>query len=147
MEVILRQDVDKLGKAGAIIKVKDGYARNFLIPNKLAVPVTPGSMKQLEQEKSKKIVQLEKIKKEAEELKDRLAGLSLTIPSLVQEEEKLYGSITAHDIAEALKDEGLQIDKSAIMLDSPIKALGIYEVGLKLHPEVDAKVRVWVVKK
>ena len=148
MEVILSQDVEKIGKAGSVVNVKDGYARNFLFPNKLALPVTQSNLKMLEQDKAKKNQHLEKIKKEAEELKGKLANFSLTLTALTkEEEEKLYGSITAQDIAGALKEEGFEIDKSYIVLNEPIKALGIYEIPIKLHPEVEAKVKVWVVKK
>lgn len=148
MEVILKKDVDKIGKAGAVVKVKDGFARNFLIPNNLAVPVTQSNLKSLEQEKAKKTQLSEKIKKEAEELGKRLANLSLTMTALIKEEdEKLYGSISGYEIANALKEEGIEIDKSCIMLEEPIKALGIYEIPVKLHPEVEAKIKVWVVKK
>jgi large subunit ribosomal protein L9 len=147
MEVILSQDVDKLGKAGAIVKVKDGFAHNFLIPRGLAVAVNPANLKRLEQEKETKIAHLEKIKKESEELRDRLLNLSLTIPALTQNEDKLYGSITAVDIINAMREEGFDIDKNAIVLDEPIKSLGIYEIAVKLHPEVTAKIKVWIVKK
>jgi len=147
MEVILNQDVEKLGKAGTVVKVKRGFARNFLIPNNLAVQLTAANLKKLEQEKEKKVSQLEKIKKEAEELKIRLEGLSFTIPALTQEEDRLYGSVTAHDIAQSLKEEGLNIDKNSIILDEPIKSLGIYEIPVRLHQEVTAKIKVWIVKK
>ncbi len=148
MEVILNQDISKLGKAGAVIKVKDGFARNFLIPNGLAIPVTAANLKRLESEKQNKILQLEKIKKESESIKERLAVLSLTIPALIQEgEDKLYGSISAQDIAGALKEEGFDINEGLIVLDEPIKSLGIYEIPVKLHPEVIAKLKIWVVKK
>ena len=147
MEVILSQDVEKIGKAGSIVKVKDGFGRNFLIPNNLAVSVTPENLKKLEQEKAKKNQHLEKIKKEAEELKSRLANFSLTLTALTKEEDKLYGSITAQDISQALKDEGFEIDKSCIEMDEPLKALGIFEIPVKLHSEVETKIKVWVVKK
>ena len=147
MEVILNQDVTKIGKAGAIVKVKDGFARNFLIPNGLALPLTPANVKKLEQEKQKKTQQLEKAKKESEDLKTRLESLSLTMTVLSKEEDALFGSITALDIAQALNEEGFAVDKSSILLEQPIKSLGIYEVPLKLHAEVTAKIKVWVVKK
>ena len=147
MEVILNKDIDRIGKAGYIVKVKDGFARNFLIPNGLAVPVTSVNLKKLEQEKQQKALQLEKVKREAEELKGKLARLSLTIPVLTHEEDKLYASITAQDLAMALSEEGFNIDKNSIVLDEPIKALGIYEVPINLHPEIPAKVKVWIVKK
>jgi large subunit ribosomal protein L9 len=147
MEVILSQDVDKLGKAGSVIKVKDGFARNFLIPNGLALPMTASNLRKLERDKENKILQSEKVKKESQELKERLEGLSLTLAVLTKEEDKLFGSITSQEIAVSLKDEGFDIDKRHILLDEPIKALGIYEIPVKLHPEVTAQIKVWVVKK
>ena len=147
MEVILTKDVEKIGKAGTVVKVKDGFARNFLLPGGFALPVTAGNIKKLEAEKQKKSEQAEKVKNEALALKERLAALSLTIPATSQDEEKLYGSITSHDISVALKEEGLDIDKSIIQLLEPIKKLGIYEVPIKLHSEVIAQVKIWIVKK
>lgn len=147
MEVILNKDLDRIGKAGEVVKVKEGFARNFLIPNKLAIPLTPENLKRLEQERVKKNLEQEKIKDAAQEQKEGLEGLSLTIPALTQEEDKLYGSIGVIDLAAALKEEGFEINKNSIMLDEPIKALGIYEVPVKLHPEVLAKIKVWIVKK
>ncbi len=147
MEVILKQDIDKLGKAGTVVKVKDGFARNFLIPNSLAVSLTPANLKKLEEEKQRKIHELEKANKEFEELGRKLANLSLTMPALTQEEDRLYGSITSQDIANLLKEEGFNINKNSIILDEPIKSLGIYEIPIKLHREVTAKIKVWIVKK
>jgi len=147
MEVILIKDVNKIGKANAVVKVKDGFARNFLIPEGLAIEVTPASLKRLEQNKKNISLELEKKKGLAREVKTRLDNLSLTISALVQAEENLYGSIAAIDICKALKDEGIEIDKSCILMDNPIKALGIYEILIKLHPEVETKLKVWVVKK
>ncbi len=147
MEVILKQDVDRLGKAGAVIKVKDGFARNFLLPNNLALPLTSANLKKLEQEKQKKILQSEKTKKEAQDLSDKLAVLSLTIPALTNEEDKLYGGVTPEAIAGALKEEGFNIDKNSIILQEAIKSLGIYEVSIKLHPELVTKIKIWIVKK
>jgi large subunit ribosomal protein L9 len=147
MEVILNRDIDRLGKTGQVVKVKDGFARNFLFPNGLAVPKTQTNLKKLEQERQKKVLQLEKAKKDSNELKARLEGLSLTLPVLTHEEDKLYGNIGSVELASALKDEGFDIDKNSIILDEPLKSLGIYEVPVKLHPEVLAKVKVWIVKK
>ncbi len=147
MEVILNQDIDKLGKAGSVVKVKEGYARNFLIPRRLAVALTQENLKRLELEREKKNAQLLAKKKEAQELKDKLSSVSLTIPVLVQEDETLYGSITAQDIAAALKEEGLELDKTLIQLNDVIKSLGIYEVPVRLHPEVSVNIKVWIVKK
>ena len=147
MEVILIKDVDKIGRAGAVVKVKDGFARNLLLPKKLAIEVTPGNLKKLEQEKQKILQESEKIKQEALTLKERLDKLSLTISATAQDEKSLYGSVTAQDISSALKEEGIEIEKSLIILDEPIKSLGVYEVSVKLHSEVPAKVKVWIVKK
>jgi len=146
MEVILKSDVDKIGKAGSVVEVKDGFARNFLLPNGLAIPCNSSNLKKIEDEKQKKVQDYEKTKKEAQGLQAKLAALSLTIPVLAQD-EKAYGSITINDIAQALKDEGFEIDKNCILLDEPIKALGIYEVDIRLHSEVTAKVKIWIVKK
>jgi large subunit ribosomal protein L9 len=148
MEVILTKDVDKIGRAGSVVQVKEGFARNFLFPHNLAKPATAESLKKLEQEKQARSAQSAKLKEESELIKQRLSALSLTIPALTQDEgEKLYGSIHPHEIAEALKAEGLMIDKSMIDLEEPIKSLGIYEIPVRLHPEVVAKVKLWVVKK
>lgn len=148
MEVILRQNVDKIGKAGAVVRVKDGFARNFLIPNGLAAVVTAANLTKLEQEKQRRQQQLQRVKEQAEALKNRLQNLSLTLPVLIQEEDKLYGSITSRNIAEALKkEEGLEISQDAILLEEPLKSVGIFEVPIKLHPEVSTKIKVWIVKK
>lgn len=147
MEVILKANVPGLGTAGSRVKVKDGYARNFLFPRNLAVAVTSQNVKILEQEQKLKAQKLDKEKKEAEQLRDRLGQLSLTIPVLTQEKEKLYGSISSLEIAKALEDDGVTIDKNMIDLAEPIKGLGIYEIPVKLHPEVTATLKVWIVKK
>lgn len=146
MEVILNKDVEKIGKAGTVVQVKEGFARNFLFPHNLAKPATPGSLKKLEQEKQARSAQSAKIKEELLEVKNRLTGLSLTISALAHDDEKLYGSISCHDISEALKREGFSVDKNSIELVEPIKTLGIYEIQVKLHPEITAKLKLWVVK-
>ena len=147
MKVILNKDVERIGHSGQLVKVKDGFARNYLFPNGLAISATAANLKRIEQEKAQKATQMEKSKKEALSLSEKLAACSLTIAVLVQEEEKLFGSVSAQDIQRALKDEGFEIDKLLIVLDEPIKQLGIYEVSVALHPEVTAKVKIWVVKK
>ncbi|MDO8489593.1 MAG: 50S ribosomal protein L9 [Candidatus Omnitrophota bacterium] len=147
MEVILNKDIADIGKAGSVVNVKEGFARNFLFPHNLAKPATSGSLKILEQQKQIKSAQSAKLKEESTELEKRLSSLALTISALTQGQEKLYGSINAHDISEALKNEGFSIDKSNIDLVEPIKSLGIYEIKVKLHPEVTAKLKLWVVKK
>lgn len=147
MEVILKQDVKGIGKAENVVKVKDGFAHNFLFPNKLAVPLTPDNLKKLQQEKERRSLESDKLKKSAEELKNKLSSLSLTIPVLTQPDEKLYGSVANQDIWAALKEEGLDIEKNSIVLSEPIKSLGIYEVTVKIHPEVSAIIKIWIVKK
>jgi large subunit ribosomal protein L9 len=147
MEVILNKDVEKIGRAGTVVCVKEGFARNFLFPHNLAKPATASSLKKLEQEQLARSAESAKLKDDSESVKLRLSALALTIPALTQGEEKLYGSIHAQEIAEALKAEGFSIDKSIIDLAEPIKSLGIYEIPVKLHPEVTATVKLWVVKK
>jgi len=147
MEVILNKDVEKIGKAGTVVQVKEGFARNFLFARNLAKPVTAASLKKLEQAKQAECAQFTKVKEESVQIKKRLSELSLTIGAKTSGEEKLYGSINAFDISEALKEEGFFIDKSNIELVEPIKSLGIYEVPVKLHPQVTSVVKLWVVKK
>lgn len=147
MELILKQDVPNVGKTGDIIKAKEGFARNYLLPRGLAMPVTAGNLKILEQGKQQRLKEQERNKQEALDLAKKLQGLSLTLTSEVHEGEKLYGSITSLEISRALSEEGFAIDKKVILLDEPIKATGIFEVPVKLHPEVTAKVKIWVVKK
>jgi len=147
MEVILKKDVDKIGKAGGVVNVKEGFARNFLFPHDLAQPVTDAILKKLEQDALVKSAQSAKIKEEAVKLGERLSKLSLTIKVLTQGEEKLYGSINVFEISLALKEEGFDIDKNLIDLSEPIKVLGVYEVLIKLHAEVTAKVKLSIVKK
>ncbi len=147
MEVILKKDVSGIGKAGSLVKVKEGFARNFLFPQHLAELATPAALKKLEQERLLRFALSDKLKQEAVGLKERLNSLSLTISALTQTEDKLYGSIQAQEIVVALGAEGFSIEKNAIELSEPIKSLGIYEIPVKLHPEVTAKVKLWVVKK
>ena len=146
MEVILIKDVEKVGRAGTVVQVKEGFARNFLFAHNLAKPATAASLKKLEQEEQEKSAQFSKAKEESSQIKKRLSELSLTIGAKTCDDEKLYGSINAFDISEALKEEGFSIDKSNIELVEPIKSLGIYEVPVKLHPQVTATVKLWVVK-
>lgn len=147
MEVILTKDVENVGKAGSVIKVSDGYARNFLFPKKLAMQATPGNVKELAAQQEAKKRQDEAQKQKAQALKERVEKLSLTIPVLTQDKEKLYGSIGPLELERALNDEGIEIDKTAFLIEEPIKDLGIYEVPVKLHADVTAKLKVWIVKK
>jgi len=147
MEVILSQEVEKLGKVGAVVKVKDGFARNFLFPKRLAYPATPGNLKRIEAQKARIVARQAQIKKEAQELAERLAKVSCTVTVEVNDLEKLYGSVPESEIAKALELEGYSIDKKNVLLEKPITELGIYEVPIKVHPEVIAKIRLWVAKK
>ncbi len=146
-EVILAEDVVKLGKIGDVVKVKDGFARNFLIPQKKAYLATAQNLKKIEQQKAKKLAAEEKIKKEAEELAQKLAKVSCTLTVEVNDLDKLYGAIAESDIIKAIEQEGHIIDKKMIALEKPIDELGIFEVPIALHPQVVAKVRLWVTKK
>jgi len=147
MEVLLCQDVSKLGKSGEIVSVKRGYARNYLIPKQLACPVTTANLRRLERRKAKALELYAQQKGEAESLAEKLNKASCTVTVEVNDLDRLYGSVTEADIVKALELEGIEIDKKNVMLDQPINELGIFEVGIYLHPEVAAKVRVWVAKK
>ena len=147
MKVILLETIERLGKTGEIISVKDGYARNYLIPKNKAKPVTPGNMKILDALKKKEILEEEKKMEKAMAIADKINNLSLTISAHAGEEEKLFGSVSNDDISNALLEEGIYIDKKDVILDEPIKKLGVYQVMVKVHPEVKANLRVWVVKK
>ncbi len=146
MKIILRQDYESLGHSGDIVEVKDGYARNFLIPRKIAVEATPQNLKIIEQERKKEEIKKSREKREAEQLAQKLEGVSLTAPVTVGEEDKVFGAVTSQDIAELLKAKGFDIDRRKIQLEEPLKALGVYDVPIKLHSEVEAKIKVWVVK-
>ncbi len=146
MKVILRIDHESLGKAGEVHNVKAGYARNFLIPKKIAVEATPGNVQLLEQEKKLNVVRQNKDKKLAVVQAAELEKVSLTATVQVGEEDRVFGSVTAQDISDLLKEKGFEIDKKKISLDEPIKALGIYNVSIKLHQDVDATIKIWVVK-
>ena len=146
MELILRDDVEKVGRRGDVVKVKDGYARNFLLPRGLGMPVTDANKAMIEKEKRAHEARLAKEKAEFESLAARIGGLRFVAPRKVGENDVLYGSVTAGDIAEFLKSKGIEIDKRKVHLDEPIKHLGEHEVKVRLHPEVLASVRLLVTK-
>ena len=147
MQVILKEDILNLGKAGDVVTVREGYGRNFLLPRKKAIKAAPNSLKELEHQKKVVTALQLKRKKEAEGIATKVAKLSLTISREAGEEDKLFGSVTTKDIADALRGEGFIIDRHDITLEAPLKALGIFDVPVKLHPEVTGTVKVWVVKK
>ena len=147
MKIILREDREKLGERGEIVEVSPGYARNFLLPRGLALEATPKKIKLFEEEKKIEIAHKKKEEEEIKELSGKLAEVSCTISMQTGEDDKLYGSVTSLDIAEALAREGMEIDKRKIVLEEPIKSLGIYHIPIRLSPDVTTEVKIWVVKK
>jgi large subunit ribosomal protein L9 len=147
MRVILKEDMDKLGHAGEVITVRDGYGRNYLLPRGLAVRATEKDVARFEHEKRVIATRAAKMVKELQAQADRLNQLSVTISAAVGEGERLYGSVTTRDIAEALKAQGVTVDSKKLQLDEPIKQLGMTEVPVKLGKDAKASIKVWVVKK
>lgn len=144
MEVILREDVKGLGKAGALVRVKPGYARNFLLPRGLAFEASDGNKKRIENEQKAKLVRASAEKADATALATRLGAVHLTIKAKAGEGDKLFGSITSTDLAAALETAGFAIDKRRIELEHPLKQLGFHSVAIRLHPEVHAEFKVTV---
>ena len=147
MKVILLKTLKNVGKEGAAVQVKDGYARNYLIPKGMAMVASGNNFKKLEEIKVKQTKAAAKEKGIFEELKNKLEKLSLTIVAEANENEDLYGAIGVTQIVRALKIEKIELDKDAIVLEEPIKKLGVYNLNIALHPEIKAGLRVWVVKK
>jgi large subunit ribosomal protein L9 len=147
MKVILQRELPSLGSVGEVVTVKDGYARNYLIPQKIAIPADTRNIRQLEHMKRLVAAKQARQKREAEELAKKLESASCTIQMVVGEQDKLFGSVTSKDIEEALAREGLQVSRKKIVLEEPIKKLGVFMVDVKLHPQVTAKLKVWVVAK
>ena len=145
MQVILREDVDNLGKIGDLVKVKDGYARNFLVPSKKAIEATPKNMKAMEHAKKMVSDRVRTLKKSAAADADRIKSLAITIKAKVGEEGKLFGSVTSMDIASAMQAQGVAIDRRKILLEEPIKRLGEFTVPVKLHTDVVADLKVSVI--
>lgn len=146
MKVILRKDFETLGKIGDLVAVKDGYARNYLLPRQIAYRATTSSLRALEEEKKQHERQEQKQLKDAEKVGSELEKISITIAMKVGEDDKLFGSVTSQMIADALKEKGFTVDKRTIELEEPIKTLGIFEVPVKLHTKISAKAKVWVVR-
>lgn len=144
-DVILRQNVENLGEAGELVAVKPGYARNYLIPQGLALPATEGNRRRFEEERRQAARSAVREREQADELAAEIEGHSLTFAVKAGEEGRLYGSVTAADIAEALLAEGLSVDRRLIELEEPIKELGVYRVPVRLHAEVRPEVKIWVV--
>lgn len=146
MKVILRQNLEALGKIGDVVDVKDGYAQNFLFPRGIAYAAVKGNIRALEEEKKAMEKRNQQDLKTAESFAAVLENVSVTIPVQVGEEDKIFGTVTTQMIADALKEKSHDIDKRKIEIEEPIKALGIYAVNVKLHPSVSAKIKVWVVR-
>ena len=147
MRIILLKEVARLGKKGDIVEVKNGYARNYLIPYGFALKATRENLKKFEELKRREEKLLEKRKREALKLKEKLEKISLTIQAEAKENDEIYGSIGQVQIKNALKEEGIEIDKDKIQLEEPIKKLGVYKVKINLEKDIDTFLRVWVVKK
>ncbi|MEO7082744.1 MAG: 50S ribosomal protein L9 [Gemmatimonadaceae bacterium] len=146
MEIILRQGVENLGKPGDVVKVKSGYARNYLLPHGLAYEATPGNLKRIQQERDRLDAAENERRAAASTIAERLEQVSLTFSARVGDEGKLFGSVTSTDIATQLEAQGFHIEKRQIDLHEPIKALGVYRVPIRLHADVKPEVRVWVIK-
>jgi large subunit ribosomal protein L9 len=146
MEIILRQAVENLGKTGDVVNVKPGYARNYLLPHGLAYEATPGNLKRIQQERDRLEAAENERRGAASTLAEKLEQVSLTFSARVGDEGKLFGSVTATDIAQQLEAQGFHVEKRQIDLHEPIKALGVYRVPIRLHADVKPEVRVWVIK-
>jgi len=146
MEVILRQAIENLGHPGDVVTVKSGYARNYLLPRGFAYEATPGNLKRISQEKARLEAAENERRGVAETLAKKLEEVQLTFSARVGEEGKLFGSVTAADIAQQLEAQGFHIEKRQIDLHDPIKTLGVFRVPLKLHADVKPEIRVWVIK-
>lgn len=146
MQIILKKQIEKLGKAGEVISVRDGYARNFLFPQGLALPASAVNLKIIEQEEKRMLLRQEKQKKELQDLAGKISSTSCTITVQAGPDGKLFGSVTNQDIAQAYKLEGINIDKRNIELPQPIKEVGVFKISVRLHPEITAQAKLWIVK-
>jgi large subunit ribosomal protein L9 len=146
IQVVLQSDMDNLGKSGDVVRVRPGYARNFLIPRGLAMPATKGNIARIDEIKRRAAARTAEELTEAQEVAKKLEAVSVKIARAVGEENKMYGSVTSRDIEEAFRAAGVAVDRKKIHLPEPLKELGLAEVEVKLHPKVSAKLRVEVVK-
>jgi large subunit ribosomal protein L9 len=146
MEVILREDIEKLGNRGQVVNVAAGYARNYLLPKRLAVEATDANKKIVEQERQAHLRREHKLQSEAEDLSKLLSGVTVTIAQKAGDADQLFGSVTSKDIADALEAQNYTIDRRKIVLDEPIKQLGEFKIEVKLHREVSAEITVQVVR-
>jgi len=146
MEVILRQAVESLGKPGDVVKVSNGYARNYLLPHGVAFEATPGNLKRIQQERERLEAAENERREAAQGLATKLEQVQLTFSARVGDEGKLFGSVTSADVAQQLESQGFHIEKRQIDLHEPIKALGVYRIPIRLHADVKPEIRVWVIK-
>lgn len=147
MKVILREDVQDVGRSGQTVEVKAGFGRNFLIPRNLAIPASKANLKSIGEIAKQSAVRDRKRKRTAEILRDKIEKIELSAEVLVGEEDKLYGSVTSQDIVTMLEQQGITVEKRTVVLEEPIKALGVYTVPIRIGKEVTANCKVWVVKK
>jgi large subunit ribosomal protein L9 len=146
MKVILRKDFEQLGKVGEIVDVKRGYARNYLIPKEIAFIADEKNLRRIEEEQKQSAIRKDREKNNAEKLAAELSKVSCTASVQVGEEDRVFGSVTSQDIAGLLKEKGYEIDRRKILLEESIKALGIYDIPIKLHTDVEVKIKLWVIK-
>ena len=146
MEVILRQAVENLGKPGEVVKVSNGYARNYLLPRGVAFEATPGNLKRIQQERDRLEAAENERRTAAQGLATKLEQVQLTFSARVGDEGKLFGSVPSADVAQQLEAQGYHIEKRQIDLHEPIKALGVYRIPIRLHADVKPEIRVWVIK-
>jgi large subunit ribosomal protein L9 len=147
IQLVLQNDVENVGKSGDLVKVRPGYARNYLLPRSLAVPATTAQVNRIAHEKAVALAKSEKLKKESKDLAQKLSALTIKIAHAVGEDGKLFGSVTTKEIEAAIKAQGFEVDRKKMHLAEPIKALGSYEIPLKLLSDVTATIKVEVVKK
>ena len=146
MDLVLLKDVEQLGAEGTIVRVKPGYARNYLLPRGLAAPATAQHLKAVEEVKRQRQQKTDRLLADAQALKRKLEGRSLTLKLTLGVDDKPFGSITTHDIIDALARDGMTLEKHTVYLEQPIKSLGIFDVPVRVHPEVTATLKVWIVK-
>ena len=145
-EVILMQDIEGLGSEGDVVKAADGYVRNYLLPKSLAAPVTDATRRRLEKQRRERAVEVVTERADAEKLKAMVEQTSCTIAVKTAAEGQLFGSVGTTEIVAALKDQGVKLDKKLLLLDAPIRELGVFKIPVKLHPDIQATLKVWVVE-
>lgn len=146
MKVLLRKDYESLGQSGDVVDVKPGFARNFLIPQQIVLPLTKSNKNIFEEEQKRVVMQSKREQLNSEEIAKKLDKVSVTATVTVGEDDRIFGTVTNQNISDLLREKGFEIDKKIISLDEPVKALGIFPVTIKLHQDVEAKIKLWVVK-